>query len=88
MENGFTPNGGRSSKRSSYGEQGSVRRRSSTTARLFAAVVHQGLEGIVAKPRSRTYRPGEREWLKVKNRGYWRFGQETTQSRRRTRAMS
>jgi bifunctional non-homologous end joining protein LigD len=26
---------------------------------LFAAVVDQGLEGIVAKPRTSTYRPGE-----------------------------
>ncbi|MFN2469608.1 MAG: hypothetical protein ABR583_01170 [Gaiellaceae bacterium] len=40
--------------------------------------------GIVAKPRSGTYRPGEREWIKVKNRGYWRFSQELelAQSRR------
>jgi hypothetical protein len=22
------------------------------------------------------YRPGERGWIKVKHRGYWRFGQE------------
>jgi bifunctional non-homologous end joining protein LigD len=43
---------------------------------LFAAVVDQGLEGIVAKPRTSTYRPGEPGWLKIKNRGYWRFGQE------------
>jgi bifunctional non-homologous end joining protein LigD len=53
---------------------------------LFAAVVKQGLEGIVAKRRSSTYRPGEREWLKIKNRRYWRFGQERelAQSRWRT----
>ena len=44
--------------------------------RLFAAVVQQRLEGIVAKRRSSSYRPGERDWLKVKNRQYWRFGQE------------
>ena len=43
---------------------------------LFAAVVEQGLEGIVAKPRSSTYRPGECDWLRIKNRSYWRFGQE------------
>jgi ATP-dependent DNA ligase len=56
---------------------------------LFAAVVEQGLEGIVAKPRASTYRPGERDWLKVKNRSYWRFGQELelAQSRRRTSAI-
>jgi bifunctional non-homologous end joining protein LigD len=55
---------------------------------LFAAVVAQGLEGIVAKPRTSPYHPGEPGWLKVKNRSYWRFGQELelAQSRRRTRA--
>jgi len=54
---------------------------------LFAAVVEQGLEGIVAKPRTSTYRPGQPWWLKIKNRGYWRFGQELelAQSRRGTR---
>jgi bifunctional non-homologous end joining protein LigD len=57
--------------------------------RLFAAVVEQGLEGIVAKPLASPYRPGEREWVKVKNRSYWRFGQELelAESRRRTRAF-
>jgi bifunctional non-homologous end joining protein LigD len=55
---------------------------------LFAAVVDQGLEGIVAKPRASTYRPGEPGWLKIKNRSYWRFGQELelVQSQRRARA--
>jgi bifunctional non-homologous end joining protein LigD len=48
--------------------------------RLFAAVLQQGLEGIVAKPLASTYRPGERDWLKVKNRGYWRLGQEARTS--------
>jgi bifunctional non-homologous end joining protein LigD len=43
---------------------------------LFAAVVRQRLEGVVAKPLVGTYRPGERDWLKIKNRAYWRFGQE------------
>jgi bifunctional non-homologous end joining protein LigD len=57
--------------------------------RLFAAVVQQGLEGIVAKPLASTYRPGERDWLKAKNRSYWRFGQELelAQSRRHMRAF-
>ena len=40
--------------------------------RLVAAVVQQRLEGIVAKRLSSSYRPGEREWLKVKNGDYWR----------------
>jgi ATP-dependent DNA ligase len=54
--------------------------------RLFAAVVQQRLEGIVAKRLSSSYRPGEREWLKVKNRDYWGFGHEVelARSRRRT----
>ncbi len=43
---------------------------------LFAAVQAQGLEGIVAKRRDSPYRPGERGWLKVKNRDYWRLGHE------------
>jgi hypothetical protein len=33
---------------------------------LFAAVVQQGLKGVVAKRWSGTYRPGERDWLKMK----------------------
>jgi bifunctional non-homologous end joining protein LigD len=56
---------------------------------LFAAVVQQGLEAIVAKRFASTYRPGEHDWLKVKNRSYWRFGQELdlAQSRRRRRQI-
>lgn len=52
---------------------------------LFAAVCEQGLEGVVAKRRDSLYRPGDRGWVKVKNRGYWRFGEERelAQSRRR-----
>ena len=40
---------------------------------LFAAVCERGLEGIVAKLRSEPYRSGERAWVKVKNRAYWRY---------------
>jgi bifunctional non-homologous end joining protein LigD len=43
---------------------------------LFAAVCEQGLEGIVAKSIASTYGPRQRGWVKVKNRKYWRFGQE------------
>jgi bifunctional non-homologous end joining protein LigD len=43
---------------------------------LFAAVCDQGLEGVVAKRRSQRYRPGERAWIKTKNKGYWRYGEE------------
>jgi hypothetical protein len=56
-------------------------------AALFAATCEQGLEGVVAKRRDSDYRPGERGWVKVKNRSYWRFHDERqlAQSRRRTR---
>jgi bifunctional non-homologous end joining protein LigD len=40
---------------------------------LWQAVCHLGLEGIVAKKRGGLYRPGRREWVKVKNRDYWRY---------------
>jgi hypothetical protein len=30
----------------------------------------------VAKRLRDPYKPGERGWLKIKNRGYWRFGHE------------
>jgi ATP-dependent DNA ligase len=46
--------------------------------------VRQGLEGIVAKSRKGAYRPGERDWLKVKNRAYWRFGEELELARSRS----
>lgn len=59
-------------------------------AALFAAVCENGLEGVVAKRRDSPYRPGERGWIKVKNRAYWRFGQEralASSSRRRRRTI-
>jgi ATP-dependent DNA ligase len=31
------------------------------------------LEGIVAKRRAGSYRPGQRGWVKIKNRDYWRY---------------
>ena len=40
---------------------------------LFEVVCERGLEGIVAKLRSEPYRSGERAWVKVKNRAYWRY---------------
>jgi hypothetical protein len=36
------------------------------------AVCERGLEGVVAKWRRASYRPGLRGWIKVKNPGYWR----------------
>jgi bifunctional non-homologous end joining protein LigD len=49
---------------------------------LFAAVQAMDLEGIVAKRLSGTYRPGERVWVKTKNRGYWRYPLEVEAVRR------
>lgn len=49
---------------------------------LFAGVVQQGLEGIVCKRKSQPYRAGERGWIKVKNRNYWRYPEELESLRR------
>jgi len=43
---------------------------------LFEAVCAHGLEGVVAKRRAGRYRPGERCWVKTKNREYWRYDME------------
>ena len=43
---------------------------------LFEAVCAHELEGVVAKRRSSAYRPGERGWVKTKNREYWRYEME------------
>jgi len=43
---------------------------------LLTAVCELGLEGVVAKKRSSRYRPGDRGWIKVKNRNYWRRDSE------------
>ena len=42
-------------------------------AALFEAVRGHGLEGIAAKRLNGRYRPGERGWIKIKNREYWRY---------------
>jgi hypothetical protein len=42
-------------------------------AALFEAVCEQELEGVVAKRTESCYRPGERGWVKIKNREYWRY---------------
>jgi bifunctional non-homologous end joining protein LigD len=39
-------------------------------AALFDAVCERDLEGIVAKRVDSRYRPGERSWIKIKNRAY------------------
>src|SRR6187200_1445927 len=49
--------------------------------RLFDAVRDVGLEGVVAKKLSQRYRPGERLWVKVKNREYYRYPLECNSAR-------
>lgn len=39
---------------------------------LWAAVCEYGLEGVIAKKLTSRYQPGQRGWVKVKNRKYWR----------------
>lgn len=43
---------------------------------LCAAVCQRGLEGVVAKRLRDPYRPGERQWVKTKNRTTARFAEE------------
>jgi ATP-dependent DNA ligase len=45
-------------------------------AALWEAVCEHELEDVVAKRRSGRYLPGERGWVKVKNRDYWRYEME------------
>jgi len=40
---------------------------------LFDVAREQGLEGVVAKRLRSPYRSGERGWVKIKNRDYWRY---------------
>jgi bifunctional non-homologous end joining protein LigD len=42
-------------------------------AALWAVVERDALEDVVAKPLGSSYRPGERAWLKVKNKRYWKY---------------
>jgi hypothetical protein len=42
---------------------------------------------MVAKKRSERYRPGERGWVKVKHRHYWRFGQELERAQRQRKRV-
>ena len=45
-------------------------------AALFDAVCAHELEGVVAKRRASLYRPGERGWVKIRNRECWRYEME------------
>jgi ATP-dependent DNA ligase len=49
---------------------------------LWKRVTELGLEGVVAKKRSGHYLPGQRGWIKTKNRQYWRYPLEVAGSRR------
>jgi bifunctional non-homologous end joining protein LigD len=49
---------------------------------LFTAVCEHGLEGVVAKRRGQRYQPGERGWIKTKNKEYWRHAEELESLRR------
>jgi ATP-dependent DNA ligase len=51
-------------------------------------VSEKGLEGLVAKRLSGRYRPGERDWTKVKNRAYWRYEMEREAAIRAARALA
>ncbi len=48
---------------------------------LFAAVCAHALEGVVRKPLVSRYLSGERGWVKVKNRAYWRYPLELEAAR-------
>ena len=52
---------------------------------LFRAVCARGLEGVVAKRDSDPYRPGDRSWVKTKNRATARFAEERDGDGRRAR---
>jgi hypothetical protein len=43
---------------------------------VFEAVCAHELEGVVAKRRGSRHLPGERGWVKIKNRNYWRYEME------------
>ena len=52
---------------------------------LWHVVCELGLEGVVAKRERDPYRPGERLWVKTKNKTTQRFQEELAGARRRAR---
>ena len=56
-------------------------------AALWRAVCEHELEGIAVKRRSGRFLPGERGWVKVKNRDYWRCELERTSAIRPRRVV-
>jgi bifunctional non-homologous end joining protein LigD len=55
---------------------------------LLAVAHDRGLEGVVAKRLRGAYRPGERGWVKIKNRDYWRYPFEVEAAVRRVRSAA
>lgn len=53
---------------------------------LWDAVCEHELEGVVAKRRRSRYGPGERGWIKTKNRNYWRYEMERESAMNHRRA--
>jgi len=51
---------------------------------LLAAVCARGLEGVVAKRVRDPYRPGDRGWIKTKNRTTARFAEERSRGLRQS----
>ena len=56
----------------------------------FGAACAQELEAVVAKRGAGLYRPGDRGWVKIKNREYWRYEmeRESAITKRRPRVRS
>jgi bifunctional non-homologous end joining protein LigD len=50
---------------------------------VWEKVCQLGLEGVVAKKRSGHYLAGRRDWIKTKNRAYWRYPLEVGAIQRR-----
>jgi bifunctional non-homologous end joining protein LigD len=55
---------------------------------LWDAACEHELEGVIAKRLDEPYRPGERRWVKVKNRAYWRWELEREGAIRRRQGVS
>jgi bifunctional non-homologous end joining protein LigD len=51
-------------------------------AMLWEWVCDRGMEGVVSKRVASRYLPGQRRWLKTKNRGYWRYPLEVAAAHR------
>jgi len=50
---------------------------------LFEGGLPEKIGGVVAKRLCQPYRPGERGWIKMKNKPYWRYPVEVAAARAR-----